>query len=80
MRQAKLLFDLAWLLPEPSFASLNPVTRIVASTTHFNLDDLYQQAYELTHWNHSLLAMDLMVSGSSMRSFHALQQAVTMVS
>ena len=42
--------------------------------------NLYQQAYELTHWNHSRLAMDLMVSGSSMRSFHALQQAVTMVS
>ena len=41
---------------------------------------LYHQPYELTHWNHSRLVMDLMVSGRSMRSFQALQQAVTMVS
>jgi hypothetical protein len=41
---------------------------------------LYQQPYELTHWNHSRLAIEVMVLGSSMRSFHALQQAVTMAS
>jgi hypothetical protein len=40
----------------------------------------YQTPYELTHWNHWRLAMDLMVSGRSMRSFQALQQAVTILS
>ena len=58
----------------------NTVERSIRPLALNRKNALYQQAYELTQLNHSRLAMDLIVSGSSMRSFHALQQAVTMVS
>ena len=74
---------MVWGNGRTTFRSVRNLTKTAGSERDRTADlviavsvsELYQRPYDLTYSNHSRLAMDLIVSGKAMRSFHALRQA-----